>query len=122
MQGTYSYVLQNDAGQVASTHSVSAGLDYASVGPEHAMLHDSGRATYTSATDAEALEATKFLSRTEGIIPALETAHAVAEAMKLAPKMGKDKIVMVNVSGRGDKDIGILTREMDLGGAAAVSA
>ena len=122
LQGTYSYVLQNDAGQVASTHSVSAGLDYASVGPEHAMLHDSGRATYTSANDNEALEATKFLSRTEGIIPALETAHAVAEAMKLAPKMGKDKILMVNVSGRGDKDIGILTREMDLGGGAAVSA
>ncbi len=122
LQGTYSYVLQNDAGQVASTHSVSAGLDYASVGPEHAMLHDSGRATYTSATDDEALEATKTLSRTEGIIPALETAHAVAEAIKLAPKMGKDKIIMVNVSGRGDKDIGIMTREMDLSGAAAVSA
>ncbi len=122
LQGTYSYVLQNDAGQVAATHSVSAGLDYPSVGPEHAMLHDSGRATYTSATDHEALEATKFLSRTEGIIPALESAHAVAEAMKLAPRMGKDKILMVNVSGRGDKDIGILTREMDLGGPAAVSA
>jgi tryptophan synthase beta chain len=122
LQGTYSYVLQNDAGQVASTHSVSAGLDYASVGPEHAMLHDSGRATYTSATDHEALEATKFLSRTEGIIPALESAHAVAEAMKMAPKMGKEQILMVNVSGRGDKDIGILTREMDLGGGAAVSA
>ena len=118
LQGTYSYVLQNDAGQVASTHSVSAGLDYASVGPEHAMLHDSGRATYTSANDTEALEATKFLSRTEGIIPALETAHAVAEAMKMAPRMGKDKILMVNVSGRGDKDIGILTREMDLTGTA----
>jgi tryptophan synthase beta chain len=116
LQGTYSYVLQNDAGQIATTHSVSAGLDYASVGPEHAMLHDSGRATYTSATDDEALEATKVLSRTEGIIPALESAHAVAEAIKLAPKMGKEKILMVNVSGRGDKDIGILTREMDLTG------
>ena len=122
LQGTYSYVLQNDAGQVASTHSVSAGLDYASVGPEHAMLHDSGRATYTSATDNEALEATKFLSRTEGIIPALETAHAVAEAMKLAPKLGKDKILMVNVSGRGDKDIGILTREMKLDGSSMTEA
>jgi len=119
LQGTYSYVLQNDAGQVAATHSVSAGLDYASVGPEHAMLHDCGRATYTSATDAEALEATKVLSRTEGIIPALESAHAIAEAIKLAPKMGKEKILMVNVSGRGDKDIGILTREMKLSGAAA---
>jgi tryptophan synthase beta chain len=122
LQGTYSYVLQNDAGQVAQTHSVSAGLDYASVGPEHAMLHDSGRARYTSATDAEALEATKVLSRTEGIIPALESAHAVAEAIKLAPKMGKDKILMVNVSGRGDKDIGILTREMKLDGAVTTEA
>jgi tryptophan synthase beta chain len=98
---------------------VSAGLDYASVGPEHAMLHDSGRATYTSATDAEALDAVRVLSRTEGIIPALETAHAIAEAIKLTPKMGKDKIVIVNVSGRGDKDIGIMTREMDLTGAEA---
>jgi tryptophan synthase beta chain len=115
LQGTYSYVLQNDAGQVAQTHSVSAGLDYASVGPEHAMLHDSGRAKYTSATDTEALEATKFLSRTEGIIPALESAHAIAEAIKLAPKMGRDKILMVNVSGRGDKDMGILSRELHLG-------
>jgi tryptophan synthase beta chain len=114
LQGTYSYVLQNDAGQIAATHSVSAGLDYASVGPEHAMLHDSGRATYTSATDDEALDATKVLSRTEGIIPALESAHAVAEALKLAPTMGKDKIMIVNVSGRGDKDIGILTRELKL--------
>jgi tryptophan synthase beta chain len=114
LQGTYSYVLQNDAGQVAQTHSVSAGLDYASVGPEHAMLHDSGRARYTSATDTEALEATKLLSRTEGIIPALESAHAIAEAIKLAPKMGRDKILMVNVSGRGDKDMGILTKELAL--------
>ncbi len=119
LQGTYSYVLQDDAGQVATTHSVSAGLDYASVGPEHAMLHDSGRATYTSATDTEALNAVSVLSRTEGIIPALESAHAIAEAIKLAPKMGKDKILMVNVSGRGDKDIGIMTREMNLTGAAA---
>jgi tryptophan synthase beta chain len=116
LQGTYSYVLQNDAGQVASTHSVSAGLDYASVGPEHAMLHDSGRATYTSATDDEALNAVSVLSRTEGIIPALESAHAIAEAIKLAPTMGKDKIMIVNVSGRGDKDIGIMTREMNLSG------
>jgi len=119
LQGTYSYVLQNDAGQVAATHSVSAGLDYASVGPEHAMLHDSGRATYTSATDAEALDAVRVLSRTEGIIPALESAHAIAEVIKMAPKMGKDKIVMVNVSGRGDKDIGIMTREMNLSGVEA---
>ena len=117
LQGTYSYVLQNDAGQVATTHSVSAGLDYASVGPEHAMLHDTGRAEYTSATDAEALTATSILARTEGILPALESAHAVAEAIKLAPKMGKDQILMVNLSGRGDKDMGILAREMDLRGS-----
>ena len=83
------------------------------------MLHDSGRATYTSATDTEALDAVRVLSRTEGIIPALESAHAVAEAIKLAPKMGKDKILMVNVSGRGDKDIGIMTREMNLSGVEA---
>jgi tryptophan synthase beta chain len=117
LQGTYSYVLQNDAGQVATTHSVSAGLDYASVGPEHAMLHDSGRAEYVSATDAEALAATSALARTEGILPALESAHAVAEAMKMAPKMGRDQIIMINLSGRGDKDMGILAREMDLKGA-----
>ena len=119
LQGTYSYVLQDDAGQVASTHSVSAGLDYASVGPEHAMLHDSKRAEYTSASDDEALNATKVLSRTEGILPALESAHAVAEAIKLAPKMGKDKVLMVNLSGRGDKDMGILARELNLSGAVA---
>jgi tryptophan synthase beta chain len=117
LQGTYSYVLQNDAGQVATTHSVSAGLDYASVGPEHAMLHDSGRAEYTSASDAEALAATSALARTEGILPALESAHAVAEAMKMAPKMAKADVIMVNLSGRGDKDMGILAREMDLKGA-----
>jgi tryptophan synthase beta chain len=117
LQGTYSYVLQNDAGQVATTHSVSAGLDYASVGPEHAMLHDSGRAEYTSASDAEALAATSALARTEGILPALESAHAVSEAMKMAPKMAKTDVLMVNLSGRGDKDMGILAREMDLKGA-----
>jgi len=117
LQGTYSYVLQNDAGQVATTHSVSAGLDYASVGPEHAMLHDSHRAEYTSASDAEALAATSALARTEGILPALESAHAIAEAMKMAPKMAKSEVIMVNLSGRGDKDIGILAREMDLQGA-----
>ncbi|WP_263415563.1 tryptophan synthase subunit beta [Terriglobus albidus] len=119
LQGTYSYVLQNDAGQVATTHSVSAGLDYASVGPEHAMLHDQGRATYTSATDAEALDAVKVLSRTEGILPALESAHAVAEATKQAPKLAKSDVILVNVSGRGDKDMGILAREMELKGAGA---
>ena len=117
LQCTYSYVLQNDAGQVSSTHSVSAGLDYASVGPEHAMLHDSGRATYVACSDTDALSATVTLSRTEGIIPALESAHAVAEAIRLAPTMSKSDVLMVNLSGRGDKDIGILARELDLRGA-----
>jgi tryptophan synthase beta chain len=117
LQGTYSYVLQDDAGQVSGTHSVSAGLDYASVGPEHAMLHDSGRATYVSCSDDAALKATVTLSRTEGIVPALESAHAVAEAMRLAPTMTKSAVLMVNLSGRGDKDMGILARELDLKGA-----
>ncbi len=120
LQGTYSYVLQDDAGQVSSTHSVSAGLDYASVGPEHAMLHDSGRATYVSCSDDAALQATVTLSRTEGIVPALESAHAVAEAIRLAPTMTKTAVLMVNLSGRGDKDMGILARELDLKGATAV--
>lgn len=118
LQGTYSYVLQDDAGQIALTHSVSAGLDYASVGPEHAMLHDSGRATYTSATDDEALKAVVMLARTEGILPALESAHAVAEAIKLAPTMRKTDVLMVNLSGRGDKDMGILSKELHVSGAS----
>jgi tryptophan synthase beta chain len=117
LQGTYSYVLQDEAGQVSGTHSVSAGLDYASVGPEHAMLHDSGRATYVSCSDDAALKATLRLSRTEGILPALESAHAVAEAIRLAPTMAKTDVLMVNLSGRGDKDMGILARELDLKGA-----
>ncbi len=116
LQGTYSYVLQDDNGQIALTHSVSAGLDYASIGPEHAALHDSGRAEYTSATDAEALDATLRLARTEGIIPALESAHAIAECIRLAPKLSPHDIVIVNVSGRGDKDMGILVRELKLSG------
>jgi tryptophan synthase beta chain len=118
LQGTYSYVLQDDAGQIALTHSVSAGLDYASVGPEHAMLHDSGRATYVSCSDDAALKATVTLARTEGILPALESAHAVAEAIRLAPAMAKTDVLMVNLSGRGDKDMGILARELYLSGAA----
>lgn len=119
LQGTYSYVLQDEAGQVSSTHSVSAGLDYASVGPEHAMLHDSGRATYVSCSDDAALKATVTLSRTEGIVPALESAHAVAEAIRLAPTMAKTAVLMVNLSGRGDKDMGILARELKLQGAGS---
>jgi tryptophan synthase beta chain len=112
LQGTYSYLLQDEAGQIATTHSVSAGLDYAGVGPEHAWLRETGRATYTSANDAEALAACTLLSRTEGIIPALESAHAVAEAVKRAPQMRKKEIMIVNISGRGDKDIGILREEL----------
>jgi tryptophan synthase beta chain len=115
LQGTFSYLLQDDAGQIATTHSVSAGLDYPSIGPEHAALHDSGRAEYTSATDAEALDAALRLARTEGIIPALESAHAVAECIRFAPQLTPRDIVIVNVSGRGDKDMGILTRELNLG-------
>jgi tryptophan synthase beta chain len=115
LQGTYSYLLQDAAGQIATTHSVSAGLDYPSIGPEHAWLHDSNRAEYLSASDTEALEATTLLARTEGIIPALESAHAVAEVIKRAPRMRKSEIVIVNVSGRGDKDIGILRENLKLG-------
>jgi len=114
LQGTYSYVLQDAAGQIALTHSVSAGLDYPSIGPEHAMLKDTGRAQYVPASDAEALEATVVLARTEGIIPALESAHAVAEVIKRAPKMKKSEVVIVNVSGRGDKDVGILRENLKL--------
>jgi tryptophan synthase beta chain len=114
LQGTYSYLLQNESGQVAETHSVSAGLDYPSVGPEHAALHDSGRAEYVYATDEEALQALKLLSRMEGIIPALESAHAVVEAAKRAPKMKKSEIMIVNISGRGDKDMGILQENLQV--------
>ena len=117
LQGTYSYVLQDEAGQISNTHSVSAGLDYASVGPEHAALHDSGRAEYVSASDEAALQATVKLARMEGILPALESAHAVAEAIRIAPAMNRNDILLVNVSGRGDKDMGILARELKLQGA-----
>jgi tryptophan synthase beta chain len=105
LHGTMTYLLQDRHGQVNSTHSVSAGLDYPAVGPEHAMHHDSGRIEYTSATDQEALEAFDLLSQEEGIIPALESAHAVAEVMKRAPKMKKNQILIMNLSGRGDKDV-----------------
>jgi tryptophan synthase beta chain len=114
LQGTYSYVLQDKAGQIALTHSVSAGLDYPSIGPEHANLRDTGRAEYLSASDAEALDATTVLAQTEGIIPALESAHAVAEVIKRAPKMKKSEIVVLNISGRGDKDVGILRENLKL--------
>jgi tryptophan synthase beta chain len=114
LQGTYSYLLQDSAGQVALTHSVSAGLDYPAIGPEHAWLHDQGRAEYVSADDKEALDALRKLAHLEGIICALESAHAVAECIKRAPKMSKSDIVIVNISGRGDKDIGILRENLAL--------
>ena len=114
LQGTYSYVLQDEAGQISTTHSISAGLDYPSIGPEHAWLKDTGRAQYVSASDKEALEACTVLARTEGIIPALESAHAVAEVIKRAPRMKTSEVVMVNISGRGDKDIGILRENLKL--------
>ena len=105
LQGTMSYVLQDDNGQVATTHSISAGLDYPSIGPEHAFLHDDGRVEYASVSDTEALDAFQLLSRLEGIIPALESAHAVAHAIKVARDMKRDRIIIVNLSGRGDKDV-----------------
>ncbi|MBK9156186.1 MAG: tryptophan synthase subunit beta [Chloracidobacterium sp.] len=105
LQGTKSYLLQDDNGQIALTHSVSAGLDYAAIGPEHAFLHDSRRVEYSSVSDEEALSAFQFLSETEGIIPALESAHGVAYAVKAAGEMPRDSVVVVNLSGRGDKDV-----------------
>jgi tryptophan synthase beta chain len=105
LQGTMSYVLQDARGQIATTHSISAGLDYPSIGPEHAFLHDEGRVEYPSVSDEEALEAFQTLSKLEGIIPALESAHAVAHAIKVAREMECDRILVVNLSGRGDKDI-----------------
>jgi len=117
LQGTFSYVLQDEDGQIALTHSVSAGLDYASIGPEHAALHDSGRAEYVSQDDAATLDAVVRLARTEGILPALESAHAVAEALRIAPNMAAHDILVVNLSGRGDKDMGILAHELKIQGA-----
>lgn len=105
LQGTKSYLLQDENGQIALTHSVSAGLDYASIGPEHAFLHDKKRVEYTHISDIEALDAFQLLSETEGIIPALESAHAIAQVVKTAPKMPRDSVIVVNLSGRGDKDV-----------------
>ena len=112
IHGTRTYVLQDEDGQIAETHSVSAGLDYAAVGPEHAMLRDNERAFYTSATDEEALSAFQMLCHTEGIIPALESSHAVAEVIKKAPTMRKDQVILVNLSGRGDKDLNTVIKEI----------
>jgi tryptophan synthase beta chain len=112
IHGTRTYVLQDDDGQIAETHSVSAGLDYAAVGPEHALMRDNERAFYTSATDQEALDAFQMLCHTEGIIPALESSHAVAEVIKRAPTMSKDQVILVNLSGRGDKDLNTVIKEL----------
>jgi len=112
IHGTRTYVLQDEDGQIAETHSVSAGLDYAAVGPEHAMMRDNERAFYTSATDDEALNAFQTLCHTEGIIPALESSHAVAEVIKRAPTMKKDQVILVNLSGRGDKDLNTVIKEL----------
>lgn len=108
--GMKSYFCQNEYGQIAPVYSISAGLDYPGIGPEHAYLHDIGRAEYVPVTDEEAVEAFEYTSRTEGIIPAIESSHAIAYAMKLAPKMGKDKIIVITVSGRGDKDCAAIAR------------
>jgi len=105
LHGNRTYLLQNEDGQIEEAHSISAGLDYPGIGPEHAWLHDTGRVTYVSATDDEALEAFQLCSRLEGIIPALEPAHALAHVMRAAPSLPRDHIMVVNMSGRGDKDI-----------------
>ncbi len=110
LQGTYTYVLQTDDGQISTTHSVSAGLDYPAVGPEHAWLAELGRAEYTAISDEQAIEAARTLARKEGIIPALESAHALGELLRRAPGMKKDQIVILNLSGRGDKDMDFLSR------------
>ena len=108
--GMKSYFCQDEFGQIAPVYSISAGLDYPGIGPEHAMLYDSGRAEYVAVTDDEAVEAFEYMSRTEGIIPAIESAHAVSYAMKLAPTMTKDQIIVINISGRGDKDCAAIAR------------
>jgi tryptophan synthase beta chain len=105
LHGSRSYLLQDDDGQILEAHSISAGLDYPGVGPEHSWLKDSGRVTYVSATDKEAMDAFQLTCKLEGIIPALESSHAIAHVMREAPKMAKDKIVVVGLSGRGDKDV-----------------
>jgi tryptophan synthase beta chain len=110
LQGTYTYVLQTPDGQIANTHSVSAGLDYPAVGPEHAWLRELGRAEYTARSDQEAIDAARTLARREGIIPALESAHALAEVLERAPEMKKSEVVILNLSGRGDKDMELLSR------------
>src|SRR5215475_9653920 len=113
LQGTYTYVLQTEDGQIATTHSVSAGLDYPAIGPEHAWLADERRAEYSAVTDAAALDAARVLARTEGIIPALESAHAIAGIIERAPRLSKDDLVIINLSGRGDKDMATYSRVIE---------
>jgi tryptophan synthase beta chain len=105
LHGARTYILQDEDGQTVESHSISAGLDYPGVGPEHAWLHDSGRAVYQSVTDDEAMAAFQLLCRTEGIIPAIESAHALAGALRIAPELDPDAVIMINLSGRGDKDV-----------------
>jgi tryptophan synthase beta chain len=118
LHGTYTYVLQDPHGQIANTHSISAGLDYAAVGPEHVFLRETGRAEYTYATDGQALQAFQILARTEGILCALESAHAIAEVLQRAPALPKDQLLLVNLSGRGDKDLDTVTQALE-GGLSA---
>ena len=115
LHGARSYLLQDDNGQTIESHSISAGLDYPGVGPEHAFLHDLGRAEYRPVTDAEAMEAFALLCRTEGIIPAIESAHALAGTMRLGREVGPDALLLVNLSGRGDKDVETASRWFGLG-------
>ena len=112
LHGAYMYLLQNEAGQIQEAHSISAGLDYPGVGPEHCFLKDVGRVEYTSILDSEALEAFMLLTSKEGILPALESSHAIAEVMKRAPRMSKDQSIIVCLSGRGDKDMDTVIREL----------
>ena len=119
LHGSMSYVLQNDDGQIATAHSISAGLDYPGVGPEHSYYKEAGRFEYASATDAEALEAFQALARLEGIMPALESAHAVAHAMRLAPTLGREQVIVIGLSGRGDKDVQVVERALSSEGGSA---
>jgi tryptophan synthase beta chain len=112
LHGNRTYLLMNDDGQINEAHSISAGLDYPGIGPEHSWLHDVGRVTFLSATDNEALNAFQLLSKLEGIIPALEPAHAIAKVLELAPKKSKDHLMVVNLSGRGDKDLDTVSRHL----------
>jgi tryptophan synthase beta chain len=114
LHGNRTYLLQDSDGQILEGHSISAGLDYPGVGPEHSWLKDTGRVTYVPATDKEALDAFQLLTKIEGIIPALESAHAIAEVIKRAPTMDKDKIIVVNLSGRGDKDVFTVAKHLGM--------